>query len=62
MRESYVRVTSGATKYTKTLVITPSFARAVFNQSNPDSHLSSAKTFDEMGLPPALLKGVQNMG
>ncbi|CAM9320103.1 unnamed protein product [Ascophyllum nodosum] len=31
-------------------------------QSNPNSHLSSAKTFDEMGLPPALLKGVQAMG
>ena len=33
-----------------------------FVQSNPNSHLSSAKTFDEMGLPPALLKGVQAMG
>ncbi|CAM9772432.1 unnamed protein product [Scytosiphon promiscuus] len=31
-------------------------------QSNPNSHLSSAKTFDEMGLPPALLKGVQSLG
>eukprot|EP00752_Nemacystus_decipiens_P011688 g10373.t1 len=31
-------------------------------QSNPNSHLSSAKTFDEMGLPPALLKGVQALG
>ncbi|CAN0489032.1 unnamed protein product, partial [Laminaria digitata] len=31
-------------------------------QSNPNSHLSSAKTFDEMDLPPALLRGVQHMG
>eukprot|EP00903_Cladosiphon_okamuranus_P012242 g11481.t1 len=31
-------------------------------QSNPESHLSSIKTFDEMGLPPALLKGVQALG
>ncbi|CBJ33475.1 DEAD box helicase [Ectocarpus siliculosus] len=31
-------------------------------QSNPNSHLSSAKTFQEMGLPPALLKGVQSLG
>lgn len=31
-------------------------------QSNPNSHLSSVKTFDEMNLPAAILRGVADMG
>ncbi|CAM9753508.1 unnamed protein product, partial [Phaeothamnion confervicola] len=30
-------------------------------QSNPNSHLSSVKTFEELRLPPALLRGVQDL-
>ncbi|CAM9759641.1 unnamed protein product [Chrysoparadoxa australica] len=37
-------------------------ARLKVIAANPESHLSSAKSFEDLNLPPALLRGIRTMG